>query len=188
MTLLTTLLDFRRHRRTRFTGERRVGGGAGAHHRSGRRDAGRELAQVFAALRANDLIWPYVINGYLEGKSTPSVDLLFWNADDSNLAGPMFCWYLRNTYLENKLASPVRPFNVACRWTLRPSRFRYSCTPRVRITSSVAGGLMRAPGCSAARLPSRSRQRPHRRGESTRRRRTNAITGRRCPAGGRGVA
>ena len=67
---------------------------------------GRELAQVFAALRANDLIWPYVVNGYLQGKAPPAFDLLFWNGDDSNLPGPMYCWYLRNTYLENKLRQP----------------------------------------------------------------------------------
>ncbi len=67
---------------------------------------GRELAQVFASLRANDLIWPYVVNGYLKGKPPPAFDLLFWNGDDSNLPGPMYCWYLRNAYLENKLRIP----------------------------------------------------------------------------------
>ena len=67
---------------------------------------GSELAQVFAALRANDLIWPYVVNGYLQGKPPPAFDLLFWNGDDSNLPGPMYCWYLRNMYLENKLREP----------------------------------------------------------------------------------
>lgn len=64
---------------------------------------GRELAQIFAALRANDLIWPYVVNGYLKGKAPPAFDLLYWNSDDTNLPGPMYCWYLRNTYLENRL-------------------------------------------------------------------------------------
>jgi len=67
---------------------------------------GRELAQIFAALRANDLIWPYVVNGYLMGKAPPAFDLLFWNGDDTNLPGPMYCWYLRNTYLENRLREP----------------------------------------------------------------------------------
>jgi polyhydroxyalkanoate synthase len=67
---------------------------------------GRELATVFAALRANDLIWPYVVNGYLKGKAPAAFDLLFWNGDDTNLPGPMYCWYLRNTYLENKLREP----------------------------------------------------------------------------------
>jgi len=67
---------------------------------------GAELAQVFASLRANDLIWPYVVKGYLQGKAPPAFDLLYWNNDDSNLPGPMFCWYVRNTYLENKLGQP----------------------------------------------------------------------------------
>jgi poly[(R)-3-hydroxyalkanoate] polymerase subunit PhaC len=67
---------------------------------------GSELAQVFAALRSNDLIWPYVVNGYLKGKPPPPFDLLYWNSDGTNLPGPMFCWYVRNTYLENKLREP----------------------------------------------------------------------------------
>jgi poly[(R)-3-hydroxyalkanoate] polymerase subunit PhaC len=67
---------------------------------------GRELAQVFAALRANDLIWPYVVNGYLKGQAPRAFDLLFWNGDDTNLPGPMYCWYLRQTYLENRLREP----------------------------------------------------------------------------------
>jgi poly[(R)-3-hydroxyalkanoate] polymerase subunit PhaC len=67
---------------------------------------GSELAQVFATLRSNDLIWPYVVNGYLKGKPPPAFDLLYWNSDGTNLPGPMFCWYLRNTYLENKLREP----------------------------------------------------------------------------------
>jgi polyhydroxyalkanoate synthase subunit PhaC len=67
---------------------------------------GSELAQVFASLRANDLIWPYVVKGYLQGKPPPPFDLLYWNSDDTNLPGPMFCWYVRNTYLENKLGVP----------------------------------------------------------------------------------
>jgi polyhydroxyalkanoate synthase len=67
---------------------------------------GRELATVFAALRANDLIWPYVVNGYLKGKAPAAFDLLFWNGDDTNLPGPMYCWYLRQTYLLNRLREP----------------------------------------------------------------------------------
>ncbi len=67
---------------------------------------GRELATVFSTLRANDLIWPYVVNNYLKGGTPPAFDLLYWNADSTNLPGPMYCWYLRNTYLENKLREP----------------------------------------------------------------------------------
>src|SRR5438309_6143735 len=67
---------------------------------------GRALALVFSALRANDLVWSYVVNNYLKGKSPEAFDLLYWNADSTNLPGPMYCWYLRNTYLEDKLKVP----------------------------------------------------------------------------------
>ncbi|WP_026354197.1 class I poly(R)-hydroxyalkanoic acid synthase [Massilia niastensis] len=68
--------------------------------------AGRDLATTFSALRPNDLVWNYVQQNYLKGKVPPAFDLLYWNADSTNLPGPMFCWYLRNTYLENKLRDP----------------------------------------------------------------------------------
>ena len=67
---------------------------------------GRDLANVFSALRANDLVWPYVVNNYLRGGTPAAFDLLHWNADGTNLPGPMYCYYLRNTYLENKLCAP----------------------------------------------------------------------------------
>ena len=67
---------------------------------------GTDLAFVFSSLRANDLIWPYVVNNYLLGGQPAAFDLLYWNADSTNLPGPMYCYYLRNTYLENKLRVP----------------------------------------------------------------------------------
>ena len=67
---------------------------------------GTDLAFVFSSLRANDLIWPYVVNNYLMGGRPAAFDLLYWNADSTNLPGPMFCWYVRNAYLENKLREP----------------------------------------------------------------------------------
>jgi polyhydroxyalkanoate synthase subunit PhaC len=67
---------------------------------------GSDLAFVFSSLRANDLVWPYVVNNYLLGQQPAAFDLLYWNADSTNLPGPMYCYYLRNTYLENKLAQP----------------------------------------------------------------------------------
>ncbi|HJV59850.1 MAG TPA: alpha/beta fold hydrolase, partial [Albitalea sp.] len=73
---------------------------------------GAELATVFSALRANDLIWPYVVNNYLKGSTPAAFDLLYWNADSTNLPGPMYCWYLRNTYLENKLRVPGALVNL----------------------------------------------------------------------------
>jgi len=67
---------------------------------------GKDLALAFSSLRANDLIWPYVVNSYLKGKAPPAFDLLYWNSDGTNLPGPMFCYYVRNMYLENKLCEP----------------------------------------------------------------------------------
>ena len=106
MTLLTTMLDFS------DTGEigllvteATVAAREAAIGRGGLLQ-GRELAQVFAALRANDLIWPYVVNGYLKGQAPPAFDLLYWNGDATNLPGPMACWYLRNAYLENRICQP----------------------------------------------------------------------------------
>jgi polyhydroxyalkanoate synthase len=69
---------------------------------------GRDLALVFSALRANDLVWSYVVNNYLKGKAPDAFDLLYWNADSTNLPGPMYCWYVRNTYLENNLREPSK--------------------------------------------------------------------------------
>jgi polyhydroxyalkanoate synthase len=67
---------------------------------------GRELAITFASLRANDLIWHYVVNNYLKGGTPEPFDLLYWNADSTNLPGAMYVYYVRNTYLENKLRVP----------------------------------------------------------------------------------
>lgn len=67
---------------------------------------GRELASAFSSLRPNDLVWNYVVGNYLKGETPPPFDLLYWNSDSTNLPGPLFAWYLRNTYLENKMCIP----------------------------------------------------------------------------------
>ena len=67
---------------------------------------GRELALTFASLRANDLIWQYVVNNYLKGKTPDPFDLLYWNSDSTNLPGVMYAYYVRNMYLENNLRVP----------------------------------------------------------------------------------
>ncbi len=67
---------------------------------------GQELASTFSFLRPNDLVWNYVVGNYLKGETPPPFDLLYWNSDSTNLPGPMYCWYLRNTYHENKLMVP----------------------------------------------------------------------------------
>ncbi len=103
LTLLTTLLDFDDTGVLEvFVDETQVAlreqtlGGGGLM-------PGRDLATTFAALRPNDLVWNYVQSNYLKGNEPPPFDLLYWNSDSTNLPGPMFCWYLRNTYLENSL-------------------------------------------------------------------------------------
>jgi polyhydroxyalkanoate synthase len=69
---------------------------------------GRSLAQAFASLRSNDLVWRYVVGNYLKGESPPAFDLLFWNSDSANLPGPLYAYYLRNMYLENALRQSGR--------------------------------------------------------------------------------
>ena len=67
---------------------------------------GMDLASTFSFLRPNDLVWNYVVGNYLKGETPPPFDLLYWNSDATNLPGPFYTWYLRNTYHENKLAKP----------------------------------------------------------------------------------
>lgn len=67
---------------------------------------GQELATTFSFLRPNDLVWNYVVGNYLKGEAPPAFDLLYWNGDSTNLPGPMYCWYLRHTYLQNELKVP----------------------------------------------------------------------------------
>ena len=69
---------------------------------------GAELASAFSSLRANDLIWQYVVGNYLKGGKPPAFDLLYWNSDSTNLPGPFAVWYLRHLYLENALREPGR--------------------------------------------------------------------------------
>ncbi|MBI3157103.1 MAG: class I poly(R)-hydroxyalkanoic acid synthase [Burkholderiales bacterium] len=69
---------------------------------------GQELATTFSFLRPNELVWNYVVGNYLKGESPPAFDLLYWNGDSTNLPGPMYCWYLRHTYLQNELKLPGR--------------------------------------------------------------------------------
>src|SRR6185369_4625419 len=106
MTLLTTMVDFA------DTGE--IGlliDHAGVALReatigSGGILPGKELAFTFGTLRANDLIWRYVVDSYMKGAPADAFDLLYWDSDSVSLPGPMYCWYTRNTYLENRIKEP----------------------------------------------------------------------------------
>ena len=105
-TFLTTMLDFAEPGQLGvFIDEASVAAREASIGRGGIMQ-GAELDFVFSILRANDLVWPYVVNNYLRGERPAAFDLLHWNSDGTNLPGPMFCYYLRNTYLKNRLREP----------------------------------------------------------------------------------
>jgi polyhydroxyalkanoate synthase subunit PhaC len=66
----------------------------------------QDMAASFNMLRANDLIWSFVVNNYLLGKEHVPFDLLFWNSDSTRMPAAMHSFYLRKMYLENLLAKP----------------------------------------------------------------------------------
>ena len=105
-TLLTTLLDFKDTGildlfiDEAFVQYREKEMGQGGLMKGG------DLASTFSFLRPNDLVWNYVVGNYLKGETPPPFDLLYWNSDSTNLPGPFYAWYLRNTYLENNLVKP----------------------------------------------------------------------------------
>jgi polyhydroxyalkanoate synthase len=67
---------------------------------------GSEMFTTFNMLRANDLIWSFVVNNYLLGKDPFPFDLLFWNADSTRMPARLHSYYLRNMYQRNLLAQP----------------------------------------------------------------------------------
>jgi polyhydroxyalkanoate synthase len=67
---------------------------------------GTEMAGTFNMLRANDLIWSFVVNNYLMGKDPFPFDLLYWNSDSTRMPAAMHSFYLRNMYMENRLKDP----------------------------------------------------------------------------------
>jgi polyhydroxyalkanoate synthase len=67
---------------------------------------GSEMATTFNMLRANDLIWSFVVNNYLLGNEPFPFDLLYWNSDSTRMPARMHSFYLRNMYQKNLLAKP----------------------------------------------------------------------------------
>jgi len=67
---------------------------------------GSEMGTTFNMLRANDLIWSFVVNNYLLGRDPMPFDLLHWNSDSTRMPACMHAFYLRNMYIRNKLREP----------------------------------------------------------------------------------
>ena len=67
---------------------------------------GSDMATMFNMLRPNDLIWSFVVNNYLLGRTPRPFDLLFWNSDSTRMPARMHGYYLREMYLNNRLCQP----------------------------------------------------------------------------------
>ena len=106
LTLLASMLDFSETGDISVFVDREFVEHAEQEFRNSGLMPGSRLAATFATLRANDLVWHFVINNYLKGKEPKPFDLLYWNADGANLPGRLYTYYLRNMYLENNLSVP----------------------------------------------------------------------------------
>ena len=103
MTLFATMVDYHRPGDIEiFLDQGSVEWLANSMDKKGYLD-GKEMASSFRLLRANSLIWQYVVNGYLYGEPPPSFDVLFWNMDTTRMPAAMHTWYLREFYLNNNL-------------------------------------------------------------------------------------
>lgn len=67
--------------------------------------AGTRMANAFNMLRPNDLIWPYIVNNYVRGKTPFPFDLLYWNSDSTRMPAANHSFYLRHCYLQNDLTT-----------------------------------------------------------------------------------
>jgi polyhydroxyalkanoate synthase len=105
ITLLNTLLDYSEPGVLgAFADERTIARLEAEMARSGVME-GAKMAGTFDALRANDLIFSYVVSGWLMGQRPPAFDILAWNADSTRLPSAMHSFYLRSLYQRNELAS-----------------------------------------------------------------------------------
>jgi len=89
LSLLVTMLDQTRAGTVGALINERVASAAIARSRRKGYLDGRNLAEVFAWLRPGDLIWNYWVNNYLEGKTPPKFDLLYWNADSTRMTAKL---------------------------------------------------------------------------------------------------
>lgn len=116
---LATLFDFENSGDLQvFIDEKQLDDIESRTHAQGYLD-GETLARTFNILRANDLIWSFVINNYLLGEEPLAFDLLYWNSHSTNLPATMYTYYLRNMFHRNLLIQPGgltikgRPLNLS---------------------------------------------------------------------------
>lgn len=108
---------------------------------------GAELSLAFSSLSANDQILPHIVGSHPGSKASATFDLQYWNADATNFPGPMLCWYLRNTYLENRLRVPGNRGIAVCRLTSGSSICRSTFMPRTKTTLHRGEASMPAGIC-----------------------------------------
>ena len=105
-TFFVTLMDFHESGELNvFIDEEQIKMLEDKMHKRGYLEGG-EMATTFNMLRANDLIWSFVVNNYLMGNDPFPFDLLYWNSDSTRMPAAMHSFYLRNMYQENKLIEP----------------------------------------------------------------------------------
>ncbi len=105
-TFFTTLTDFSKAGElSLFTDEAQLDALDARMARDGILD-GKAMATTFSMMRANDMIWSFVVNNYLLGKQPFPFDILYWNDDSTNMPYAMHSWYLRNLYNKNLMAKP----------------------------------------------------------------------------------
>jgi polyhydroxyalkanoate synthase len=105
-TFLTTLSDFANAGELKvFTDDAQVAALEAKMAKDGVLD-GKDMASTFSLLRANDLVWNFVVSNYLLGKQPMPFDILVWNDDSTRMPAAMHSWYLRKLYVENALAKP----------------------------------------------------------------------------------
>ena len=140
---------------------------------------GSEMAGTFNMLRANDLIWSFVVNNYLMGKEPFPFDLLYWNSDSTRMPYKMHSFYLRNMYIEqpaarNRAASTLLGVPIDLAKIKMPTYFISTVEDHIAPWKSTYLGATR---CSAGRCASSSAAPATSPASSIRRRPTSTATG-----------